>query len=79
MALTKEERQRIARSIPRCSVAGCNQGRAMDSDMCGTHRRDHEAYLETCSDRQSLVERIYEAETIDDMKSILVDIVEKLG
>lgn len=34
MSMTKAERQARERAIPRCSVAGCRQGRTMRSDMC---------------------------------------------
>lgn len=47
--------------------------------MCGDHERDHNADLERRSERDELVNRIYAAGTFDDLKDVLVDIVDQLA
>lgn len=77
MTLTRQERQARERAIPRCAVSGCNQARALDSDLCGTHRIQREAQEARQSDRDDLRSQIDAAETVDDVKEILVAMLER--
>lgn len=64
--------------FPKCEVPGCNQHRTRDDPRCGNHLRDAE-HAERMADRDlSLAGRIHLAESVEDLKVLLLEIAERL-
>lgn len=62
----------------KCSVPGCNQHRTSYSTMCGTHVRDAQQQQERTDELSNMLDTVDAVLTIDELKSILKDIIRKV-
>ena len=72
----RRERQARTAAHPKCF---CGNVAAFGQAMCGLHLREHEERAEEARQRHYLLDLIDEAETVDDLKGVLRDIVGRLG